>query len=145
VPKDRNFNLATLASLMVALAQFGAMGYLPTYFQMATGATATQAGLLMIPLMGTLLVTSVVAGSVVSRTGRYKVLPIAGAAVLAISLWLLSTVHVADAGPCCLPARCPMPSGCRSSSRPDRERGRVRQTPRRVRRRRARPFRPAVS
>lgn len=61
---------------------------------MATGATATQAGLLMIPLMGTLLVASVVSGNVVSKTGRYRVLPIAGAVVLAIGLVLLAAVRV---------------------------------------------------
>lgn len=48
--KDRNFNLATLSSLLVAVAMFGAVGYLPTYFQMAVGANATEAGLLMTPI-----------------------------------------------------------------------------------------------
>ena len=73
--KDRNFNLTTIVGLIIGVAMFGALAYLPTYLQMVTGANATQAGLLMIPLMAALLITSVVSGQLVSRTGRYKWLP----------------------------------------------------------------------
>ena len=76
--KDRNFNLTTVAGLIIGVAMFGALAYLPTYLQMVTGANATQAGLLMIPMMAALLVTSIVSGQIVSRTGRYKWLPIVG-------------------------------------------------------------------
>jgi MFS family permease len=71
---------------------FGALAYLPTYLQMVTGANATQAGLLMIPLMAALLVSSVVSGQIVSRTGRYKWLPMTGMALVAVSLYMLSTM-----------------------------------------------------
>jgi EmrB/QacA subfamily drug resistance transporter len=90
--KDRNFNLTTIAGLIIGVAMFGALAYLPTYLQMVTGADATQAGLLMIPMMAALLVTSVVSGQLVSRTGRYKWLPIVGTVILAIGLFLLSTM-----------------------------------------------------
>ncbi len=93
--RSRDFVLATIAALLVSVAMFGAIGYLPTYFQMAAGATATEAGLLMIPMMGALLLTSMITGSVVSRTGRYKLMPVLGTVVLAIGLGLLSTVTVA--------------------------------------------------
>ena len=73
--KDRNFNLTTIAGLIIGIAMFGALAYLPTYLQMVTGANATQAGLLMIPMMAALLITSIVSGQLVSRTGRYKWLP----------------------------------------------------------------------
>ena len=76
--KNRNFVLTTTAGLAMAVAMFGVVGYLPTYFQMAEGVSATEAGLLMVPLMGSLLFTSVVIGAVVSKTGRYKVIPIIG-------------------------------------------------------------------
>jgi EmrB/QacA subfamily drug resistance transporter len=92
--KDRNFNLTTVAALATGVAMFGAIGYMPTYLQMAKGATATQAGFLMIPMMGALLITSVVTGQVVSRTGRYKVLPIAGSVVVGVGLALMSTIQV---------------------------------------------------
>lgn len=91
--RDRNFNLATLAGLLISVAMFGALGYMPTYLQMATGATATEAGLLMIPMMGAMLVSSMVSGMLVSRTGRYKWMPVAGSVVMAGALVLLGTVH----------------------------------------------------
>ncbi|WP_150307388.1 MDR family MFS transporter [Planctomonas psychrotolerans] len=91
--RKRNFNLTTAAGLLTGIAMFGAIGYLPTYLQMAFGVDATQAGLLMIPMMAGLLITSVVAGVVVSRTGRYKWMPIVGSLVVALGLFLLSTLR----------------------------------------------------
>jgi EmrB/QacA subfamily drug resistance transporter len=90
--KDRNFNLTTVAGLIIGVSMFGALAYLPTYLQMVTGANATKAGFLMIPMMAGLLVTSIVAGQLVSATGRYKYLPILGSAVVAVALALLSTM-----------------------------------------------------
>ena len=92
--RDRNFNLTTGAGLLTGVAMFGAIGYLPTYLQMAFGADATQAGLLMIPMMGTLLLTSVGTGVLVSKTGRYKWMPIAGSLLVALALFLLSTLTI---------------------------------------------------
>ncbi len=90
--KDRNFNLTTIVGLILGVAMFGALAYLPTYLQMVTGLNATQAGLLMIPLMAALLIASVVSGQIVSRTGKYKWLPMTGLVLVAISLFLLSTM-----------------------------------------------------
>jgi predicted MFS family arabinose efflux permease len=90
--KQANFNLTTVAGLIIGIAMFGALGYLPTYLQMVTGVNATQAGLLLIPLMAGLLVTSIGSGQLVSKTGRYKALPIIGTAITAGALGLLSTM-----------------------------------------------------
>jgi EmrB/QacA subfamily drug resistance transporter len=90
--KDRNFNLTTVAGLITGIAMFGALAYIPTYLQMVTGANATQAGFLMIPMMAGLLVTSIVSGQLVSRTGRYKWLPITGTIIVAGALALMSTM-----------------------------------------------------
>ncbi|RLP74574.1 DHA2 family efflux MFS transporter permease subunit [Mycetocola tolaasinivorans] len=90
--RDRNFNLSTGAGLIIGIAMFGAMAYLPTYLQMVTGADATQAGFLMIPMMAALLVSSIGSGQIVSRTGKYKLFPIIGTALVAVSLVLLSTM-----------------------------------------------------
>ncbi|HEV7184647.1 MAG TPA: MDR family MFS transporter [Leifsonia sp.] len=90
--KDRNFTLTTIAGLIIGIAMFGALAYLPTYLQMVTGANATEAGLLMIPMMAALLLTSIVCGQLVSKTGRYKWLPIVGTAIVAVALVLLSTM-----------------------------------------------------
>lgn len=91
--KSRNFNLTTLAGLLTGIAMFGAIGYMPTYMQMATGFSASEAGLLMIPMMACLLVTSVIVGRRVSTTGRYKIAPIVGSAILAVALVLMATIH----------------------------------------------------
>lgn len=90
--RDRNFNLTTVAGLIIGIAMFGALAYLPTYLQMVTGHNATTAGFLMIPMMAALLVTSIISGQLVSKYGRYKWLPIAGTLIVAISLVLLSTM-----------------------------------------------------
>ncbi|MFF0990781.1 MDR family MFS transporter [Kocuria nitroreducens] len=90
--RERNFVLTTLAGLLTGVAMFGALGYLPTYLQMVFGVDATRSGLLMVPMMGTLLVTSVLAGQAVSRTGRYKWLPVAGSVIVAVAMGLLATL-----------------------------------------------------
>jgi EmrB/QacA subfamily drug resistance transporter len=90
--RDRNFKLTTLAGLIIGISMFGALAYLPTYLQMVTGADATKAGFLMIPMMAGLLVTSIIAGQLVSKTGRYTYLPIIGSAIVALALLLLSTM-----------------------------------------------------
>ncbi|MEV8253504.1 MDR family MFS transporter [Rhodoglobus sp. NPDC076762] len=90
--KERNFVLTTTSGLITGIAMFGALAYMPTYLQMVTGVNATQAGFLMIPMMGAMLVTSIVAGQLVSRTGRYKWLPLTGSFVIAAGLALLSTM-----------------------------------------------------
>lgn len=90
--KDRNFNLTTIAAPLTAVAMFGAIGYMPLYFQMALGESAVAAGLLMVPMMAALLITSVVSGIVVSRTGRYKLMPVVGTFILAGGLYLMGTI-----------------------------------------------------
>ncbi|MBE0010761.1 MULTISPECIES: MDR family MFS transporter [unclassified Arthrobacter] len=90
--RERNFNLTTSGGLLIGVTMFGAVGYMPTYLQMVTGASATNAGLLMIPMMGALLLFSTGSGVLVSRTGRYKWMPIAGSLMIAVALFLLSTI-----------------------------------------------------
>lgn len=90
--RDRNFNLTTAAGLLVGVTMFGAIGYLPTHLQMTFGADATVAGILMVPMMGMMLVSSLVSGWLVSAYGRYKWMPIAGATLIAVSLALLATL-----------------------------------------------------
>lgn len=92
--KDRNFTLTTSAGLLIGVSMFGTLGYFPTYIQMVTGVGATQAGLLMTPMMAAMMLTSVIVGQVVTRTGRYKIYPIIGAAIMAIGLVLLSSLKI---------------------------------------------------
>ncbi|MGO2519742.1 MAG: DHA2 family efflux MFS transporter permease subunit [Microbacterium sp.] len=90
--RHRNFNLATAAGLLIGVAMFGAIGYLPTYLQMAFGEDATTAGILMVPMMGMMLISSLASGWLVSKYGRYKWMPIAGAVLVAIGLVQLGTM-----------------------------------------------------
>jgi MFS family permease len=90
--RDRNFNITTGAGLLVGVTMFGAIGYLPTHLQMTFGADATFAGILMVPMMGSMLVSSLGTGWLVSKYGRYKWMPIAGAALIAVGLALLGTL-----------------------------------------------------
>lgn len=91
---DRNFNLTVIASLCMGIAMFGAIGYMPTYMQMVLGVDATAAGLLMIPMMGTMLITSVAVGVIVSKVGRYKAFMVVGSLLIAAGLYFLSRLEV---------------------------------------------------
>lgn len=90
--RERNFVLTTAAGLLIGVAMFGVLGYLPTYLQMTFGQDATAAGLLMIPMMGGMLVTSVGTGFLITRYGRYKWMPIVGTVFLGAGLALLGTM-----------------------------------------------------
>lgn len=87
--RQRNFNLTTAAGLLIGVTMFGAIGYLPTLLQMTFGADPTVAGLLMVPMMGAMLVSSLVSGWLVSAYGRYKWMPLVGALLIAGGLALL--------------------------------------------------------
>ncbi|MDJ0462894.1 MDR family MFS transporter [Streptomyces sp. H27-C3] len=85
----RTFSLVAVISFIVGFAMFGAMTYLPTFLQVVQGVTPTMSGVHMLPMVLGLLITSTVSGQIVSRTGRWKVFPIAGTAITAIGLLLL--------------------------------------------------------
>ncbi|MFF2777725.1 MFS transporter [Streptomyces sp. NPDC058052] len=88
--RDSVFTVTALVGAVVGIALFGAASYLPSFLQMVEGATATESGLLMLPLMGGIVVASVVSGRLISRTGRYKVYPVIGAALSVLGMGLLS-------------------------------------------------------
>ncbi|MGY5764731.1 MDR family MFS transporter [Brachybacterium sp. DNPG3] len=92
--RNRSFVLATFSGLLTGIAMFGVLSYMPTYIQMVVGVSATVAGLLMIPMMGGLLISSVISGQLVTRTGRYKIFPLIGSAVMALGLWAISTMTI---------------------------------------------------
>ncbi|TRO69305.1 MFS transporter [Streptomyces sp. IB201691-2A2] len=85
----RTFTLAAAISFIVGFAMFGAMTYLPTFLQVVHGISPTMSGVHMLPMVAGLLVSSTVSGQIVSRTGRWKVFPIAGTGVTALGLLLL--------------------------------------------------------
>ncbi|MGA5195453.1 MFS transporter [Streptomyces exfoliatus] len=92
--RDSVFTVTALVGAVVGIALFGAASYLPSFLQMVEGATATESGLLMLPLMGGIVIASVVSGQLISRTGHYKIYPVAGGAVSVLGMWLLSRMDV---------------------------------------------------
>jgi EmrB/QacA subfamily drug resistance transporter len=92
--RNRNFALVAGLSFLVGLAMFGAITFLPLYQQTVQGASATVSGLLLTPMMIGVMVTSIIAGQFTSRTGRYKVLPIAGSVGMGAGMYLLSMLGV---------------------------------------------------
>jgi EmrB/QacA subfamily drug resistance transporter len=93
--RNRVFASTSAVGFVVGFALFGAVTYLPLFLQVVKGASPTGSGLQLVPLMGGLLVTSIGSGQAITRTGHYKPFPIAGTAVMAIGLYLLSTMDAA--------------------------------------------------
>lgn len=91
--RNRSFTAAVVAGMVLAVAMFGTVGYLPTYLQMAVGLSPTRAGLMMLTLVAGLGLATVGSAQVVSRTGRYRGLPVLGAAAVITALELMSTLH----------------------------------------------------
>ncbi|WP_031015335.1 MDR family MFS transporter [Streptomyces sp. NRRL F-5727] len=86
----RTFTLVSVISFVIGFAMFGAMTYLPTFLQVVQGVSPTMSGVHMLPMVVGMLLTSTASGQIVSRTGRWKVFPIAGTAVTALGLLLLN-------------------------------------------------------
>ncbi|MFF9275483.1 MDR family MFS transporter [Streptomyces griseosporeus] len=84
------FTVCSVLSFIVGFAMLGAMTYLPTYLQYVDGDSATVSGVRTLPMVAGLLIASVFSGNVVSKTGRYRVFPIAGSLVMAAGLYLMS-------------------------------------------------------
>ncbi len=92
--KNRNFSVASTMSLLLGVAMLGALTFLPLYQQTVQHASPTGSGLMLIPLMLGSTVTSLISGQVTSRTGRYKILPIIGGAVMTIGIYMLTHLGV---------------------------------------------------
>ncbi|EPD56479.1 MULTISPECIES: MDR family MFS transporter [Streptomyces] len=90
--RSRNFTLMSLIGFITGFVMFGATLFLPLYQQSVQGASATNSGLLLLPMLGAMLVTSMVAGRVTTNTGKYKVFPVVGSALMIVGLYLLSTM-----------------------------------------------------
>ncbi|MGK5729074.1 DHA2 family efflux MFS transporter permease subunit [Streptomyces sp. URMC 124] len=86
------FTVCSLLSFIVGFAMLGALTYLPTYLQYVDGVSATMSGVRALPMVAGLLGASMLSGIVVSRTGRYRMFPVAGMAVMALGLYLMSTM-----------------------------------------------------
>ncbi|AYF98004.1 MDR family MFS transporter [Protaetiibacter intestinalis] len=91
--RNRTFTLSVIASIATGLAMFGASVFLSQYMQLARGATPTEAGLMTIPMIAGLLISSVLVGALITRFGRWKPFVVLGALLLIAGSYLLSTIH----------------------------------------------------
>ncbi|WP_445151771.1 MDR family MFS transporter [Baekduia sp. Peel2402] len=89
---NRVFVVCSAVGLIVGFGLFGALTYLPLFQQVVRGLSPTASGLQLLPVMGGLLVSSIASGQIITRTGRYKAFPIAGTAVAALGMYLLSSL-----------------------------------------------------
>ena len=92
--RNRTFSVTSAIGFIIGVALFGSITYLPLYLQIVKGHSPTESGLLLTPMMAGVLVTSIVSGNLISRTGRYRPFPIMGTAIGAIAIFLLSRLAV---------------------------------------------------
>jgi EmrB/QacA subfamily drug resistance transporter len=88
------FSITTVTALLVGVGMFGGLVVLPLYLQIVKGSSPTEAGLQLIPLMVGIIVTSALAGKYMGRTGKYKIFPVVGVALMFVALMLMSTLDV---------------------------------------------------
>ncbi|RMI35772.1 MDR family MFS transporter [Nocardia stercoris] len=87
--RNSTFALGTVISFVVGTAMFGGMSLLPQYLQVVRGASPTVAGLQMLPMVVGLMIGSVSSGQMISRTGRYRIFPVVGSALITVGMFLL--------------------------------------------------------
>ncbi|WUH78857.1 MFS transporter [Streptomyces sp. NBC_00435] len=90
--RSRNFTLMSVIGFLVGFAMFGGVLYLPLFQQSVQGASATNSGLLLLPMLLSMMVISLVAGRVTTNSGKYKMFPIIGGALMVVGLFLLATM-----------------------------------------------------
>jgi EmrB/QacA subfamily drug resistance transporter len=92
--RNRNFSVTMMLTFFTGLAMFGAMTFLPLYQQTVQGASAVVSGLMLTPMMVGVTITSILSGQVTTRTGRYKLFPVLGGAIMTVGLFLLTRLGV---------------------------------------------------
>ncbi|MFE2053834.1 MDR family MFS transporter [Streptomyces sp. NPDC059459] len=95
----RNFTLMSVIGFLTGFVLFGALLYLPLYQQAVQGASATNSGLLLLPMLAAMIATSLAAGRTATVSGRYKMFPVAGGALLTAGTWLLSRMDTTTSRP----------------------------------------------
>ncbi|MFF2657197.1 MDR family MFS transporter [Kitasatospora sp. NPDC058032] len=96
--RNLNFTLVSIIGFVVGFVMFGSTVFLPLYQQTVQGASATNSGLLLMPMMFGMLVISLVVGQAVTKTGKYRIYPIIGTIVMTAGMLLLSTLGTGTSG-----------------------------------------------
>ena len=92
--RGRTFGIGSVLNFIIGMGMFGGLAALPLYLQIVKGASPTKAGLMLIPLTAGIMAGSVISGQTIARTGRYKIFPIIGSALLVLGLGLMSRIGV---------------------------------------------------
>lgn len=92
--RNLNFSLVSGIGFLLGFVMFGAMTFLPLFQQGVQGASATNSGLLLLPVLLPMMVVSVVTGRATTKTGKYRAYPIIGGALIPIGLFLLAQMEV---------------------------------------------------
>ncbi|WP_328763499.1 MDR family MFS transporter [Streptomyces sp. NBC_00272] len=90
--RSRNFTLMSVIGFLVGFAMFGGVLYLPLFQQSVQGASATNSGLLLLPMLLSMMVVSLIAGRITTSSGKYKMFPIIGGALMVVGMYLLATM-----------------------------------------------------
>ncbi|WP_191966666.1 MDR family MFS transporter [Microbacterium testaceum] len=88
--RSPTFSMATIIGVLVGFGMFGAMLTLPLYLQLVLGSTPTQSGFEMLPMILGLMIASITSGQIIARTGRYRMFPILGTALMSVGFFLLT-------------------------------------------------------
>lgn len=92
--KNHTFTLTSIIGFIIGAGMFGAIIMLPLYLQIVQGATATEAGLKLIPLMLGILTVTITSGRIITKTGKYKIFPILGTITMSLGLLLMTQLEV---------------------------------------------------
>ena len=92
--RGRTFGIGSLLNFIIGMGMFGGLAALPLYLQIVKGATPTEAGYLLLPLTAGIMTGSIFSGQMIARTGRYKIFPVVGTALLVVGMVLMSRVGV---------------------------------------------------
>ena len=90
--RERTFVLSSLIGFIVGMALFGSVTFLPLYLQVVKNSTPSEAGMQLLPLMGGLLLTSIIGGQIISKIGRYRYFPIIGTFIACVGMFLLASI-----------------------------------------------------
>ena len=91
--RNRTYAISIIATFLASFGFFGAVLFLPLWYQVVNGSTATESGYQLLPLLGGLIISSIASGQIVSRTGRYKWLTVGALVILSIGLLLLTNLR----------------------------------------------------
>ena len=92
--RNRVFAVSALATFLTGIGMFGALSYIPLFVQGVIGSSATNSGLVTMPMMIAMAISSGVTGQIMSRLGRYRVLGVAGLTVMTAGMFLLAQMDV---------------------------------------------------